>query len=164
MFLERLSRTQKRNPPTPLGDVQLRNVAYRFTKEADIIHALNKVGHHFIQPKLGFHWQVDKHIQFLFSGLHSENLTGTIMSMRIRLCLNLERLLDHELGLRLHGTALQVEQKFYSMNYRNQLVPTGKLNDVGSYVWSNVARSFRTGSETTISWDSPAHNIISIKF
>jgi iron complex outermembrane receptor protein len=138
---------------TLLGDVQLRNVAYRFTKEADIIHALNKVGHHFIQPKLGFHWQVDKHIQFFgFSGLAFREPNRDDYVNADQTMPKPERLLDHELGLRLHGTALQVEQNFYSMNYRNQLVPTGKLNDVGSYVRSNVARSFRTGSETTISW------------
>ena len=33
------------------------------------------------------------------------------------------------------------------MNYQNELVLTGKLNDVGANLRANVARSYRTGLE-----------------
>ena len=33
------------------------------------------------------------------------------------------------------------------MNYQNQLVPTGQLNDVGAAIRTNVANSYRTGIE-----------------
>jgi iron complex outermembrane receptor protein len=36
---------------------------------------------------------------------------------------------------------------YYWMNYKNQLVPTGELNDVGAIVRTNVDNSYRTGIE-----------------
>src|SRR5205823_3023174 len=35
----------------------------------------------------------------------------------------------------------------YYMNYRNQLVLTGKINDVGAYTRVNIAKSYRLGLE-----------------
>jgi iron complex outermembrane receptor protein len=35
------------------------------------------------------------------------------------------------------------------MNYRNQLIPTGKINDVGTATRTNAAKSYRTGLELT---------------
>lgn len=143
----------KRKELTLLGDVQWRHVTYRFTKEADINQIPKTVQHYFIQPKLGFHWQINKSIQlFGFGGLAYREPNRDDYVNADQIMPKPERLLDHELGLRLHLPSIQVEQNFYYMNYRNQLIPTGKLNDVGSYVRSNVARSYRMGSETTISW------------
>ncbi|GAB2690038.1 TonB-dependent receptor [Hymenobacter frigidus] len=69
-----------------------------------------------------------------------------------------ERLHDFEGGYRLNrpdaaflgaGTALRLEANYFYMNYRNQLVATGQLNDVGTALRTNVARSYRTGVELT---------------
>ena len=37
----------------------------------------------------------------------------------------------------------------YFMYYEDQLVNTGKLNDVGAYIRTNVDESYRTGVEIT---------------
>ncbi len=69
-----------------------------------------------------------------------------------------ERLLDFEGGYRLTRadlsflgprTAVRVEANYFDMNYRNQLVATGQLNDVGTALRTNVARSYRRGVELT---------------
>ncbi|MDF7813241.1 TonB-dependent receptor [Hymenobacter sp. YC55] len=69
-----------------------------------------------------------------------------------------ERLEDFEGGYRftrsdasLLGpkTALRFEANYFYMNYRDQLVATGQLNDVGTALRTNVARSYRTGVELT---------------
>ena len=36
---------------------------------------------------------------------------------------------------------------FYYMNYHNQLVNTGKINDVGAYTRTNAPQSYRLGIE-----------------
>lgn len=40
----------------------------------------------------------------------------------------------------------------YWMNYLNQLVLTGQINDVGAYTRTNVANSFRAGIEAQVRW------------
>ncbi|MCC2548434.1 TonB-dependent receptor [Hymenobacter sp. BT175] len=47
------------------------------------------------------------------------------------------------------NTGLRFEATGYYMGYRNQLVATGQLNDVGAALRTNVARSYRTGVELT---------------
>ncbi len=61
-----------------------------------------------------------------------------------------ELLIDYELGLRIPQTPQRpylLEANAYFMDYRHQLVPTGRLNDVGEYVRSNVNDSYRLGLE-----------------
>ncbi|MBD2714551.1 TonB-dependent receptor [Microvirga sp. STR05] len=69
-----------------------------------------------------------------------------------------ERLEDFEGGYRLTRTdlsllgprtAVRFEANGFYMNYRNQLVATGQLNDVGTPLRTNVARSYRRGVELT---------------
>ena len=45
-----------------------------------------------------------------------------------------------------------IEAVAYQMNYENQLVLTGALNDVGSAVRMNVDASQRTGLELSLNW------------
>ncbi|GGG30649.1 TonB-dependent receptor [Hymenobacter glacieicola] len=46
-------------------------------------------------------------------------------------------------------TALRFEANYFYMKYRNQLVATGQLNDVGTALRTNAPRSYRTGLELT---------------
>jgi iron complex outermembrane receptor protein len=58
-----------------------------------------------------------------------------------------ESLQNLEIGYR--RTTLQhvLHVNYYLMNYKNQLVLTGQLNDVGASVRTNVAKSYRSGME-----------------
>ncbi len=59
-----------------------------------------------------------------------------------------ERLIDYELGYTWsHRNQSQVSINLYYMDYFNQLVLTGALNDVGTPLRQNVDRSFRRGIE-----------------
>lgn len=58
-----------------------------------------------------------------------------------------EHLRDLEAGYRLQTTRFSASANYFLMDYKNQLVLTGKLNDVGSYTRSNIPRSYRTGIE-----------------
>lgn len=56
---------------------------------------------------------------------------------------------------------------FYYMNYLNQLVLTGKINDVGAYTRTNILHSYRLGLEARTEiklaehWDLDAHASVS---
>jgi iron complex outermembrane receptor protein len=58
-----------------------------------------------------------------------------------------ETLYDLEAGWRLKKSNAALNVNFYYMDYNNQLVPTGKLNDVGAALRTNVADSYRAGIE-----------------
>jgi iron complex outermembrane receptor protein len=58
-----------------------------------------------------------------------------------------ETLRNVEAGWRFRKNNLTLNVNYYLMNYKNQLVPTGKLNDVGAIVRTNVDESYRTGIE-----------------
>lgn len=58
-----------------------------------------------------------------------------------------ETLKNIEIGVRSRGSKFSYEANFYHMNYEDQLVVTGAVNDVGSSVRVNVPKSFRMGIE-----------------
>ncbi|MDT8346400.1 MAG: TonB-dependent receptor [Flavobacteriaceae bacterium] len=58
-----------------------------------------------------------------------------------------ERLDDYELGWRYKSKKFSVNATLYYMDYKNQLVLTGELNDVGAPLRTNSGESFRTGLE-----------------
>lgn len=58
-----------------------------------------------------------------------------------------ERLYDTELGIGQQKNNSNWSVTFYYMSYRNQLVLTGKVNDVGAYTRTNIPKSYRAGTE-----------------
>ncbi|RZK73076.1 MAG: TonB-dependent receptor, partial [Pedobacter sp.] len=58
---------------------------------------------------------------------------------------------DLELGYRLENETVKMGLNLYAMHYRDQLVVTGKINDVGEYFRQNVDNSYRTGIEADMS-------------
>ena len=61
-----------------------------------------------------------------------------------------ETLHDIEAGFRSVSEKLTFSTNFYFMNYKNQLVLTGALNDVGASIRTNVDKSYRMGIETEL--------------
>lgn len=58
-----------------------------------------------------------------------------------------ERLHDLEAGFEQQGRNASFGATVYYMRYKNQLVLTGKINDVGAYTRTNIANSYRLGLE-----------------
>jgi iron complex outermembrane receptor protein len=58
-----------------------------------------------------------------------------------------ERLGNLEIGWRKTTERYGVEVNYYLMNYQDQLVLTGAINDVGAPIRANVGKSYRTGME-----------------
>jgi iron complex outermembrane receptor protein len=58
-----------------------------------------------------------------------------------------EKLNDYELGWRYVSADVQVNTNLYYMGYKDQLVLTGELNDVGASLRENVGDSYRFGLE-----------------
>lgn len=58
-----------------------------------------------------------------------------------------ENLKDLEMGARYLTNKLSMQLNLFNMDYTNQLVLSGKVNDVGAYTRVNVEKSFRRGME-----------------
>lgn len=63
-----------------------------------------------------------------------------------------ETLSDIELGYKHFAHRHHAQVNLYNMQYKNQLVLTGEVNDVGSPIRQNVASSFRRGVELEWVW------------
>ncbi|MBQ9137872.1 MAG: TonB-dependent receptor [Alistipes sp.] len=63
-----------------------------------------------------------------------------------------ERLFDYELGYRFASERFDAGVNFYYMQYRDQLIPTGMVNDSSDALNVNVPDSYRCGVEVTLGW------------
>ncbi len=63
-----------------------------------------------------------------------------------------ETLYDTEIGYKHSGEKIYLGFNLYHMNYKNQLVLTGQINDVGAYTRKNIDESFRQGIEMETSY------------
>jgi iron complex outermembrane recepter protein len=60
-----------------------------------------------------------------------------------------ESLQDYELGYSIKKTNFIIASSLFYMQYNNQLVLTGKINNEGAAIMTNVPKSYRTGIELT---------------
>jgi len=58
-----------------------------------------------------------------------------------------ETLYDAEVGYKFHNDVVSLGANGYLMYYRNQLILTGKINDIGEMLTENIPLSFRSGIE-----------------
>jgi len=63
-----------------------------------------------------------------------------------------EQLVDLETGLEFKRSKYAINANVYYMNYKDQLVLTGKINDVGAYTRTNVPKSYRAGLEIQVKY------------
>ena len=58
-----------------------------------------------------------------------------------------ETLFDTEVGYRYNSKNIVLGINLYNMDYKNQLVNSGEINDVGASIHSNIDKSYRRGIE-----------------
>ena len=63
-----------------------------------------------------------------------------------------ERVYDVEAGYQLTGTVASAGINLYYMRYKDQLVQTGELSDIGEALTTNIPDSYRMGVELTAAW------------
>lgn len=63
-----------------------------------------------------------------------------------------ERLYDFEFGYKLIRENLKIHSNIYYMYYKNHLLLTGQINDVGAYTRFNVDKSYRAGIEVDLAY------------
>ena len=129
------------------GDVQLRNVYY---KADSYDTGLVNDNFNFFNPKAGLNYEInDKNkLYFSYAKANREPNRTDYEGGNVKP----EKLNDFELGWRYSTEKTRLNINGYYMKYRDQLVLTGALNDVGYPIRTNVGESYRLGLEVDLSF------------
>jgi iron complex outermembrane receptor protein len=104
---------------------------------------------HFFNPKVGLTWTVNdqQNLYASFSRANREPTRDDIVNAPAGTDVKPEHLSDVEVGWKFRGKDLSFTANYYYMGYRDQLVLTGAVNDVGASLRTNVDKSYRAGVE-----------------
>lgn len=139
------------------ADLQYRHITYKiygnhdkWNAEANAPQTLNideKFG--FFNPKAGLFWQINRNNRLYgsFSVAHKEPTRNNYTDGKLTERPQAERLFDYELGYTFANSWLHLGTNLYYMSYKNQLVLTGEMNEIGEAVAANVPDSYRMGIE-----------------
>ena len=129
------------------ADFQLRKIDYVTTGSTSNVDelAVDK-SYSFFNPKAGFNYNFNNENKAYFSVSRAYR-EPTRSDFENNLDIQPEELIDYELGWQFNNKNLIFSTNFYFMNYKNQLVLTGALDDVGTPVRENSGKSFRKGVE-----------------
>ena len=124
------------------GDLQIRNVHY---KANSLETGLVNDNFNFFNPKAGLNFDLNSKntLYFSFARANREPNRDDYSNGTPKP----EQLNDFELGWKLSSEKSKLNVTAFYMKYKNQLVLTGALNDVGSPLRENVGDSYRLGLE-----------------
>jgi iron complex outermembrane receptor protein len=132
------------------GDMQYRRIYYSFLGfDRNLNNVQQNATMNFYNPKAGVTYNITSRSNVYASfavGNHEPNrddFTNSTPQSRPKS----ENLKDFEAGYRTAGKNYNVGVNGFYMLYKNQLILTGALNDVGSAIRSNIDNSYRAGVE-----------------
>ena len=142
------------------ADLQYRYVRYARNgiNDEDMQDLPLTVHYHFFNPKAGLTYQNRGHLLYGSFGIanrepsrnnYKENVVFDPATQTYTGLPKAERLYDYELGYQYAHPRVVVGANLYFMDYDNQLVLTGRINDVGAQSTMNVKDSYRMGIELT---------------
>ena len=154
------------------ADMQYRHIKYQIEGMNDKWNSVTNDGlqrlnidetFNFFNPKVGLNWQIDRNNRLFgsFSVAHKEPTRNNYTDGKFYEHPKQERLLDYELGYTYANSWLNLGANLYYMDYKDQLVLTGELNEIGEPLAANMPDSYRMGVELMagvrtnfgLSWD-----------
>lgn len=135
------------------GDLQYRHVDYSFLGIDQVSGELKDVQQtvkfNFFNPKAAISYSINsKQSLFASYGIgHREPVRKDFRESTPTSRPLAEAMRDLEVGYTFSGSKLNFTGNFYWMDYTNQLILTGQINDVGSYTRTNAKQSYRAGIE-----------------
>ncbi|MDE5424359.1 TonB-dependent receptor [Ancylomarina sp. DW003] len=132
------------------ADMQLRGIDYKIKGiDSDLRDVSQKHDFLFFNPKLGLNLEINENHRVFasFAVANREPNRSNYTDAKPGNTPTSERLFDYELSYKLSETNFLFEANLFYMNYKDQLVLTGEINDVGGAVMVNVDKSYRTGIE-----------------
>jgi len=137
---------------TLFADLQYRYVHYRMNGTLDDLRFTDQEHtFHFFNPKTGVFFDFSKYLNgYISFGVgNREPSRNNYKDADDDHLPAPERLYDYELGATYKRSDWMAGINLYYMDYRDQLVLTGEINDVGEAIMVNVPHSYRTGIEVS---------------
>ncbi len=155
---------------TSYADLQYRGVGLDMSgPDDDDIPLDYSASWHFLNPRAGvsFHWS-PSHKAYVSAALGhrepgrsdiKENIKNAWAASQAGLpgedvSLKPEKMLDVEVGYTYVTETLALSANMYLMEYKDMLLETGRLSDVGYAIKENVPRSWRRGVELAAMWQT----------
>lgn len=135
------------------ADLQYRFVDYTFEGPAwvmgEVLPLDQKVSFNFFNPKAGVNWAFSpSSTLYAFAGIgNREPVRRDFTESSPESYPRYETLRNAELGYRFQGRRSLLAANLYLMDYKDQLVLTGQINDVGGFTRTNIDKSYRAGIE-----------------
>ena len=151
---------------TLFGDLQARRATFRYqpSEGSDVEEA--SIAWNFVNPKAGARWRLTSAVALwvsagatgreptrsdMFAGL--DDLDDTTVDEVLPLTrVRPERMRDLEGGVELRTSSLRLQGTLYSMSFRNEIAPIGRLTVMGTPLRKNVPESSRRGVELDLAW------------
>ncbi len=129
------------------ADVQIRNINYTIIGFRDNPTIKLDKDYFFFNPKAGVTYTKKNFKLYGSYGRAVKEPNRADFEASITDLPKPEKLNDIETGFEWNKSNVKLGANFYYMFYTDQLVLTGKINDVGAYTRTNIPKSFRTGIE-----------------
>lgn len=128
-------------------DLQLRHVKYNINGFRDRPSLIVQNNFDFFNPKAGISFNKNGWKGYFSYGMANKEPNRDDFETGITQLPKPERLHDLELSVERSTKKYNWSAVLYYMSYDNQLVLTGKINDVGAYTRTNIEESYRAGVE-----------------
>ncbi|MFZ4582198.1 MAG: TonB-dependent receptor [Paludibacter sp.] len=138
-------------------DLQYRHINYSLNGVSDKYNAntgkmddiTNVYKFDFFNPKFGLTYQLNaaNSLYASYSVAHREPARSNYVDNTKNVTPKQERLRDLELGYRFQSPRFSASTNLYYMKYKDQLILTGKLSEIGEALTSNISDSYRAGIE-----------------
>jgi iron complex outermembrane receptor protein len=147
------------------GDLQYRFIHYQLDGIDEDLRDITQINqYNFFNPKFGmnYEWNSNHSLYFAFAVANREPARSDLVDAdTTHPAPKHETLYDYEAGYKADLNRFYLHLNFYYMDYHDQLVLTGEINDVGAPVMTNVPESYRAGLEVEagihpiyrINWD-----------
>ena len=140
------------------GDLQIRTIDYETEgTDDDLSNYQIRTKYSFFNPKFGLTYVLNAHFQLYgsFAVANREPVRTDFIDAPLRFNAmgdipSHEQLQNLELGFRGNLDNIHLETNLYLMDYTNQLILTGAVNDVGSAIRVNTPDSYRAGLEIVL--------------
>ncbi|MEZ5017946.1 MAG: TonB-dependent receptor [Flavipsychrobacter sp.] len=134
------------------ADLQYRNVQYDISGFRDNPTLSPSVSYNFFNPKAGVSYllrndMIQKQRFYASIAVANKEPNRNDFEAGVKTLPKAEQLYDIEAGYELNRSKWNVSANYFYMMYKDQLVLTGQINDVGAYTRTNVANSYRMGIE-----------------
>ncbi len=132
------------------ADLQYRGIFYDMKGLDDDLHDLTQShSFSFFNPKAGLYFTLNTQNSIYVSAAiaNREPSRSDYRDADPGQIVKPERLTDYELGYKFKSKFVALETNLYLMDYKDQLVLTGQINNVGTAIKVNVPRSYRAGIE-----------------